>query len=109
MLDFSGMSLASVDPSPTIDQTSDGGSGTDYSAIVNSVGQWGTELAAVLTAPQPNYSPAYPAGGGPYPYGSRDFPGGAGVGVSRMSASTKQLLIIGVIAVAMVGAIHFMH
>jgi hypothetical protein len=57
MFDESGISLSASDPNPSIDQEEDFGSSADYSSILNSVGQWGTEIASVVTGRPVAYAP----------------------------------------------------
>lgn len=60
MFDDSGLSLSASDPNPTIDQIDDGGSSADFSSTLSSTMQWGTEIAAAVTA---GSSPVRTSGG----------------------------------------------
>jgi hypothetical protein len=101
MFDLSGISLSASDPNPSIDQYDDGGSSTDWSGVVSSAGQWGTELASVIMNRPVAYAPnAY---GAPTPIGAP----GSYVGNSPpMSNNTKLLMVVLGVATA-VALIHF--
>lgn len=95
--DDSGVSLAASDPNPTIDQYDDGGSSADYSSILSSVGQWGTEIAAVVTNRPLTVSPSGATFVGPSPSSA----------VPPMSSTTK-LLLVGALVVGGVIAFHYL-
>jgi hypothetical protein len=93
MFDESGISLSASDPNPSIDQEEDFGSSADYSSILNSVGQWGTEIASVVTGRPVAYAPT--PGGGIRPIGAT----GSYVtgGLTPVNSTTK--LFLGVLVV----------
>jgi hypothetical protein len=89
MYDDSGMSLSASDPNPSIDQVDDYGSSSDYSNVLGSVMQWGTEIASVVTGNPVPYSPTASGGvgyGAPYP-----------AVAAPMNSTTK--LLLGIIVV----------
>jgi hypothetical protein len=89
MFDDSGISLSASDPNPSIDQYDDGGSTTDWSGIVSSAGQWGTELASILSNRPIAYAPGV-SGGAPMPIGAY----GSYVGNQPPTSSTTKLLMV---------------
>lgn len=102
------ISLASVDANPTFDQANDGGSSSEFSTVINSVGQWGTEIANIVnngsSSPQRSYAES------PYPVGSRDYYGGNSPrpgAAPPMKQATKVLLVV-LAAAGVYYAIHSM-
>ncbi len=88
MFDDSGISLSASDPNPSIEQSDDFGAGYDFSSIIGSAGQWGTEIASVITGRPVAYAPGR---GGPVPIGAP----GSYVGNSPpMTPITKLLIVI---------------
>jgi hypothetical protein len=97
MFDDSGVSLSASDPNPSIDQFDDGGSSSEFSSTVNSVAQWGTEIAGLVTGRAVAPSGGYIRTGAPYP------------APIAMKSSTKMLiLVLGAGALA-VGIYTFMN
>lgn len=103
-LDDSGISLASSDPNPTIDQIDDGGGAAQWSSVAGAVGQWGTELASVITGQPVAYAPAPGARGLPIPIGAP----GSYVGNSPPMSSTTKLLIAALLLGGLIVVIHSM-
>src|SRR6266851_360224 len=89
MFDDSGISLSASDPNPSIDQVDDYGSSADYSSTVNSIGQWGTEIASLVTGRPVAYVPN--ARGGLTPIGA---PGSTVGNSPPMSSTTKLLMVV---------------
>lgn len=101
MIDDSGISLSASDPNASLDQSEDGGSSTDYSAIVNSVGQWGTEIASLVTRTPVAYATS--------PNGTLMPIGAPGSSVSVPMSSTTKLLLAAIVVAGMVIAVRAMQ
>ncbi len=89
---YGGADLSTYDPNPSVDDYSQTSPGTDWSAILNTAGQWGATIASVASGNRVQTAPV--AGGGYQTIGAY----GSGVSQNNMS----QLLILGVIVVAVV-------
>lgn len=100
MFDDSGISLSASDPNPSIDQVDDYGSSADYSSILNSAGQWGTEIASLVTGRPVAYAPT--PSGGLTPIGAA----GSYVGNSPPMTSSTKLLMLGFGVAAVVVLVH---
>lgn len=97
MFDDSGISLSASDPNPSVDQGSDFGSSADFSTLVGTVGQWGTEIASVVTGRPVAYATG--SSGAPIPIGAP----GSYVGNSPpMSQGTKLLMVVLGVGIAVV-------
>jgi hypothetical protein len=93
----SDFSLASVDTNPTFDQFDDGGSSFDFSSILNTGMQMGTEIAGLIS--QSQGTPAY-AQALPYP--------SSALGLPKPASSSKNAQLVLVVVLALGAAWVFM-
>jgi hypothetical protein len=89
---FGGADLSTVDPNPSVDDYSQTSPGTDWSSVLNTAGQWGSTIASIVTGNKVAVAPT--AGGGYQAVGV--------AGSGAISNSSSQLLLIGIVVVAIV-------
>jgi hypothetical protein len=89
---YGGADLSTYDPNPSIDDYASTSSGTDWSSVLNTAGQWGATIASVVSG---NRVAVAPTQGGGY-----QAIGVAGSGV--VQNNTSQLLLIGIVVVAVI-------
>jgi len=89
---YGGADMATYPSNPSVDDYSTMQSGTDWSSVLNTAGQWGATIASVVSGNRVAVAPT--RGGGYQTVGA--------YGSGTVQNNTSQLLLIGVVIVAVV-------